>query len=102
MLKKDAKSYCLNSLFVEGPSGWRFGTVCFGLDTPWYSRKLNHGYRIAGVKLSFDGSPQGKTAYLSQPYFIPPHGLPFSYRGYPAMHIEDANRKIALCYEKDW
>ena len=44
----------------------------FGLDSPWYSPKLNNGYRIAGVKLSFDGSPQGKTAFLSQPYFVHP------------------------------
>ncbi len=46
----------------------------FGLDNKWYNKKMVGGYRIAGVKISLDGSPQGKTAYLSQPYFIPPHG----------------------------
>lgn len=74
----------------------------FGLDTPWYSKTMKNGYPIAGVKISLDGSPQGKTAFLSQPYFIPPHGLPASFVGYPAMPIEDANRKVALCYEKGW
>lgn len=74
----------------------------FGLDTPWYSKSMKNGYRIAGVKISLDGSPQGKTAFLSQPYFIPPHGLPASFVGYPAMPIEDANRKVALCFEKGW
>ena len=79
-----------------------FSEKPFGLDTPWYSRNLKGGYRIAGVKISLDGSPQGKTAFLTQPYFVPPHGQPASFRGYPAMPVEDASRKIALCYEKGW
>lgn len=79
-----------------------FGEEPFGLDTPWYSPSLRNGYRIAGVKLSFDGSPQGKTAFLTQPYLVPPHGQPASFRGYPAMPVEDASRKVALCYEKGW
>ena len=74
----------------------------FGLDTPWYSQSAKNGYRIGGVKISLDGSPQGKTAYLSQPYLLPPHGLSASFRGYPAMSEEDVNRKVALCYEKGW
>jgi predicted amidohydrolase YtcJ len=74
----------------------------FGLDSKWYSKTTINGYRIAGVKISLDGSPQGKTAYLSQPYFVPPHGLPSNFRGYAAMLDEDANRKVALCYEKGW
>jgi predicted amidohydrolase YtcJ len=74
----------------------------FGLDTPWYSKTMKNGYRIGGVKISLDGSPQGKTAFLSQPYFVPPHGLSASFRGYAAMLDKDANRKVALCYEKGW
>jgi hypothetical protein len=35
----------------------------FGLDSQWYSTKTLNGYRIAGVKISLDGSPQGKTAF---------------------------------------
>ena len=41
--------------------------------------------KLAGVKLILDGSPQGKTAYLSKPYFVPPPGQPPDYRGYPIM-----------------
>ena len=74
----------------------------FGIDTPWHSRTLKNGYRIGGVKLSFDGSPQGKTAYLSHPYFIPPHGQEANYKGYSTFPDEEANRKIALCYKKGW
>lgn len=79
-----------------------FSDKPFGLDTPWYSKDLKNGYRIGGVKLSFDGSPQGKTAFLSQPYLIPPHGQPASYRGYPSIEPAEVDRKIAICYERGW
>lgn len=74
----------------------------FGLDSKWYNKQMSNGYRIAGVKISLDGSPQGKTAYLSQPYLVPPHGAPSNFRGYAAMLDQDVDRKVALCYEKGW
>ena len=39
--------------------------------------------KIGGVKLILDGSPQGKTAYLTEPYYKPPHSELDSYTGYP-------------------
>ncbi len=42
-------------------------------------------FRVGGIKLALDGSPQGKTAFLSQPYLVPPPGRNATYRGYPAM-----------------
>ena len=74
----------------------------FGLDSKWYNKQMSNGYRIAGVKISLDGSPQGKTAYLSQPYLVPPHGASSNFRGYAAMLDQDVDRKVALCYEKGW
>ena len=44
--------------------------------------------RIGGAKLFLDGSPQGKTAWLSEPYVVPPEGQPAQYRGYPLMKDE--------------
>jgi len=41
--------------------------------------------KFAGVKISEDGSPQGKTAYLTQPYLHPPAGETADYRGAPTM-----------------
>jgi predicted amidohydrolase YtcJ len=29
--------------------------------------------KVGGIKLILDGSPQGKTAYLTEPYYKPPH-----------------------------
>jgi predicted amidohydrolase YtcJ len=39
--------------------------------------------KIGGIKLILDGSPQGKTAYLTEPYYKPPHSELNSYTGYP-------------------
>lgn len=40
-------------------------------------------FRVGGIKLILDGSPQGKTAYLSSAYVHPPHGQDAGYKGYP-------------------
>ena len=42
-------------------------------------------FHIGPVKLFADGSPQGYTAFLSQPYFRPPPGGKPDYRGFPAV-----------------
>lgn len=62
----------------------------------------NH-FRIAGVKLSTDGSPQGKTAWLTKPYKVPPPGQNKDYKGYPA--IADANKYnelVAAAFKNNW
>jgi predicted amidohydrolase YtcJ len=50
--------------------------------------------RLGGIKLVLDGSPQGKTAYLTQPYRIPPRGQDASYRGYPALSDEEVIAEV--------
>lgn len=65
-------------------------------------RYQNH-LRLGGVKLTYDGSPQGKTAWFSKPYFQPPEGQPASYAGYPAFEDEaQAQRLVNLAYAKRW
>jgi predicted amidohydrolase YtcJ len=39
--------------------------------------------KVGGIKFSQDGSPQGKTAWLTHAYLHPPHGQDSSYLGYP-------------------
>lgn len=43
----------------------------------------NNHLKYGGVKFMLDGSPQGKTAWLSHPYHVPPEGKDADYRGYP-------------------
>ncbi|MCK0154599.1 amidohydrolase [Alcanivorax sp. S6407] len=62
----------------------------------------NH-FRIAGAKLSLDGSPQGKTAWLSKPYKVPPEGKSADYAGYPAIPAaEERQRLVNLAFENNW
>ena len=53
-----------------------------------YSLSYDNGFRVGGVKLLLDGSPQGKTAWLTEPYHVPPDGRDESYRGYGLLSDE--------------
>ena len=70
--------------------------------TPLYRKNYVGKYRVGGVKLTLDGSPQGKTAWLSQPYYIPPEGKPASYRGYAAVTEQQALDAVELAFKNDW
>lgn len=60
-------------------------------------------FRIAGAKLILDGSPQAKTAWLTQPYFRPPDGQKEDYRGYPAIADDDVVcGYFRLCLQHSW
>jgi predicted amidohydrolase YtcJ len=62
----------------------------------------NH-FRIAGVKLSSDGAIQGKTAYLSKPYKVPPAGAKKDYRGYSAFpKVEEYNALVDAAFKNNW
>jgi hypothetical protein len=73
------------------------------LDGPWHSRDYSHRYRVAGLKITLDGSPQGRTAWRTTPYLIPPDGQEPGYCGYPA--IPDTSVVAALfdeAFAKGW
>lgn len=59
-------------------------------------------YRIGGVKLTLDGSPQGKTAWLSQPYLVPPAGQKAGYKGAGVMADAKANEYVATAFKNKW
>lgn len=59
------------------------------LKTKWYGPDYKNHYRIGGVKLTLDGSPQGRTAWITHPYLIPPDGASEGYKGYPAIPSDD-------------
>ena len=72
------------------------------LHGPLMSRHYSNGFRIGGVKLSFDGSPQGKTAWFTKPYFQVPAGQPENYRGYPTFTDEQAAAWVTTAYQNNW
>lgn len=73
------------------------------LKTDWYSSSYKNHYRIAGVKLTLDGSPQGRTAWRTQPYLIPPKGSEANYSGYPAIPSDEVVESIyETAFKNNW
>ena len=52
------------------------------------------GVRNGGVKFILDGSPQGRTAWMSNPYHQGPPGAKASYSGYPS-YLPDSYKRNA-------
>lgn len=65
---------------------------------PGYDGRL----RIGGTKLLLDGSPQGKTAWLSQPYHRVPEGRSPDYAGYPINSDADVRRWVDAAFAGGW
>lgn len=58
------------------------------LNTVNHDQNYSGGFRVGGVKFTLDGSPQGRTAWLSQPYDQGPPGQDSSYVAYPSYNPE--------------
>jgi len=68
-----------------------------------FSASYSNRFRLAGLKITLDGSPQGRTAWRTVPYLLPPDGQAPGYRGYPA--IPDTTQVEAYldeAYRKGW
>ena len=66
------------------------------MKSKWNSKEYQNHYRIGGLKLTLDGSPQGRTAWRTIPYLIAPDGAKPGYKGYAA--IPD-NQKVMAIYD---
>lgn len=59
-------------------------------------------YRVGGVKLTIDGSPQGKTAWLTRPYHVAPEGHSDAYTGYAAIDEQTTFDAIDKAFANGW
>jgi len=66
------------------------------------SPEYKDNFRIGGVKLTLDGSPQGKTAWLSKCYHVNPEGRTGCYEGYPVMPDSVATKLVKTAFENKW
>ena len=58
------------------------------------------GVRIGGVKFILDGSPQGRTAWMSQPYNEGPPGVDADYVAYPSYDPEAYQARVDNLLER--
>ena len=66
------------------------------------TRSYRGRFRVGGVKLTIDGSPQGKTAWLASPYYRSPEGRDADYAGYPAIDRDTINASLLRAWSKGW
>ncbi|HSG88045.1 MAG TPA: amidohydrolase [Pseudomonadales bacterium] len=66
------------------------------------SRAYDHRFRIGGAKLTIDGSPQGKTAWLTHPYHVPPVGKGPDDVGYPAISEQTTLDAVEKAFANGW
>jgi len=62
--------------------------------------QYNNHLKLQGIKFVLDGSPQGKTAYWTQPLLTPGPGGEPNWRGQPVMPPEEINKALAEVYGK--
>jgi len=62
------------------------------------SDSYHNRFRVAGAKLTIDGSPQGFTAWRDRPYYDPVGNYPPAYVGYPAATREQVVDAIDWAY----
>lgn len=73
------------------------------MDSKWNNQNYTNHYRIGGMKVTLDGSPQGRTAWRTQPYLIPPDGQGPDYAGYPAIPSDSVVESILeKGFQKNW
>jgi len=83
-------------------TGWMDYSSRAELDRSFSNEYKNH-YRLAGLKVTLDGSPQGRTAWRTIPYLIPPDGQKPGYRGYPAIpDTKQVEAYLDEAYRKGW
>ena len=66
-------------------------------------KKYNNHFKIQGIKMILDGSPQGRTAWMKEPYEEDENasGSNQNYTGYPSMKYEDILRNIEYAKENN-
>ncbi|MDP1775527.1 MAG: amidohydrolase, partial [Moraxellaceae bacterium] len=68
-----------------------------------FSTTYKNRYRLAGLKITLDGSPQGRTAWRTVAYRMPPDGQKLGYAGYPAIpDTKQVEAYLDEAYRKGW
>ncbi|MBS0369131.1 MAG: amidohydrolase [Proteobacteria bacterium] len=58
--------------------------------------------RLAGVSFTLDGTAEDRSAWLTQPYQLPPPGKPTRYAGYPLLGEDTVDTLFNSAYANGW
>ncbi|WP_439274079.1 amidohydrolase [Psychrobacter sp. 1U2] len=70
-------------------------------DKDFVWKAYQNGFKVQGTKIIADGSPQGKTAYFTQPYLTPVADCESDCRGLPSISQNEMNEMFAKAYAQD-
>jgi predicted amidohydrolase YtcJ len=95
--------YATRGKFYIDVNSWIDYTYPQYMDSEWNRKEYKNHYRIGGLKLTLDGSPQGRTAWRTLPYLIPPDGQKQGYAGYPAIpNNADVEKIVDNAFANNW
>lgn len=63
--------------------------------------KYNNGFKLGGIKITIDGSPQGRTAYFTTPYLTGGPGGEKDWKGEPTFPQEMVNEMLKKVYDNN-
>ncbi len=61
--------------------------------------KYNHHFKLGGIKITVDGSPQGRTAFFTTPYLTDGPGGEKKWLGEPSFNQQTANQLLKRIYD---
>lgn len=64
-------------------------------------RTYNNLFKVQGTKIVADGSPQGKTAFFSEPYLTEVPGCSRDCKGLPSLSQNEMNKLFLTAYKAD-
>ncbi|MDT0294920.1 amidohydrolase [Mesonia ostreae] len=70
-------------------------------DSTIHFKKYNNHFKVQGTKIVADGSPQGKTAFFTEPFKTEVPGCTHDCRGLPSLSKESLNDLFVTAYKND-
>ncbi|MBO3098608.1 amidohydrolase [Gelidibacter pelagius] len=70
-------------------------------DSTLHFKNYKNGFKVQGTKIVADGSPQGKTAFFTEPFLTEVPGCQVDCRGLPSLTQETINTLFLIAYENE-
>ncbi len=90
-----------NDFFIDLVALGGFGEVADFIAQKADYQDYNGRLKLGGIKIVADGSPQGKTAFFSEPYLTGGPGGEENWRGEPIVPQEQMDQLLEMVYQAD-